>query len=573
MVKFSIQNTRDMRTLEICSATTRPLPMYLNRPLIKILEDLGVPDSAFLDRLEGALSEIKETVDQPYMAAAFLERNGVGVRDVGLPRLIKTLGNLRIDFMEDPFLRQAYELAVVSVVRDIKYRSRIEIPGSYTLMGCMDETAFLDEGQVFIKIDEDGEEWVVTGQVVITRAPAMHPGDVQFVEAVDVPETSPLHHLRNCVVFSQRGARDMPSKLSGGDLDGDLYNIILDPEFTPTRTFAPAIHPRVEALDLGRPVTVSDMVDFFVDFMQSDILGLISTRHQILADLAPEGTWSPECLKLSELAAVAVDFPKTGVRATMADLPRPPKARPDFMSPVPLMKVGTGGPNSTDRVRLEPVRHLRDDNDDDAEDGGAYQYYESKKILGQLFRRVNEEEILVNIQNSKRAPKDDNALLITVFEYARDQWTHHYPDRPAADAVAGFLQEAKELKESYDEAVVELSKQYAFSNTGHLREVEVFTCCIAGNGKANRKQKDASHAMRDQFSLLYRWITDQMRGGRAREGTFERALGCVGVVVVGACEKPHMKSFGWIAADVLLAELSRLERLERHRKMVEKRAS
>ena len=117
-----------MRTLEICSATVRPLPMYLNRPLIKILEDLGVPDTAFINRLDGALSEIRETATLPFMAASFLERNGVGVRDVGLPRLIKMLANIDIDFMEDPFLRQAYELAVVSVLRDIKYRARIEIP-------------------------------------------------------------------------------------------------------------------------------------------------------------------------------------------------------------------------------------------------------------------------------------------------------------------------------------------------------------------------------------------------------------------------------------------------------------
>src|SRR5690606_22425713 len=190
----------------------------------------------------------------------------------------------------------------------------------------------------------------------------------------------------------------------------------------------------------------------------------------------------------------------------------------------------------------------------------VWQYYESNKILGQLFRRVNEEEILINIQNSKRAPKDDYDLLMQVFKYARDQWHRFFPDSSPAEAVAGFLMEAKELKESYDEAVVELAKQFSLSNTHILREVEVFTCIIAGNGKANRRQKDAGHAMREQFSGLYRWITEQMRGGKTREGTFEKALGCVGVVVLMQCGQPEMKSFGWIAADVLLAEIARLER-------------
>ncbi|RPA83493.1 RdRP-domain-containing protein [Ascobolus immersus RN42] len=573
MVKFSIQDRSQMRTLEICSATVRPLPMYLNRPLIKILEDLGVPESTFTGRLSEALSEIRETASQPHMAASFLERNGVGVRDVGLPRLMKTLANIDMDFMDDPFLRQAYELAVVSVLRDIKYRARIEIPGSYTLMGCMDETAFLDEDQVFIRIEENNETKIITGRIVVTRAPAMHPGDVQFAEAVDVPLTSPLHNLRNCIVFSQRGNRDMPSKLSGGDLDGDLYNVILDPAFSPKRIFPPAIHPRVEALDLGRPVTVSDMVNFFVDFMQSDALGMISTRHQIAADLSQDGTFSDECLLLSKMAAVAVDFPKTGVKVDMTKLPRASKARPDFMSPVPLMKVGTAGTSGNDRIRLEPVKHERDFDDEDAEDAGVWKYYESFKILGKLFRSVNEQEILVNIQNTKRAPRDDNHLLMEVFKYARDQWARFFPDTTAADAVAGFLENAKELKEAYDEAVMELAKQFSFSNTHILREVEVFTCIIAGNGKANKRQKDAGHAMREQFSSLYRWITEQMRGGRQREGTYEKALGCVGVVVFMKCGQPEMKSFGWIAADVLLAEIARLERKERHELQLLRRTS
>lgn len=35
--------------LEICGAAFKPLPMKLNRQLIKILEDLGVPAEVFLD--------------------------------------------------------------------------------------------------------------------------------------------------------------------------------------------------------------------------------------------------------------------------------------------------------------------------------------------------------------------------------------------------------------------------------------------------------------------------------------------------------------------------------------------
>lgn len=41
------------------------------------------------------------------------------------------------------------------------------------------------------------------------------------------------------------------------------------------------------------------------------------------ADLSPAGAWDEGCLRLAELAAVAVDFPKTGIPAIM-----PPELKP-----------------------------------------------------------------------------------------------------------------------------------------------------------------------------------------------------------------------------------------------------
>lgn len=84
------------------------------------------------------------------------------------------------------------------------------------------------------------------------------------MNAVDVPENSPLRQLRNVVIFSQKGARDLPSCLSGGDLDGDLYNIIWHSELVPANVHQPAQYPRVVAEPLDREVTRKDMSDFFV---------------------------------------------------------------------------------------------------------------------------------------------------------------------------------------------------------------------------------------------------------------------------------------------------------------------
>jgi len=93
----------------------------------------------------------------------------------------------------------------------------------------MDETGFLQEGEVYVATEgslDGGRDDTPRSNIIVTRSPAMHPGDVQIVNAVAVSDNSPLKRLSNVVVFSQHGARDLPSQLSGGDLDGDLYNVI-----------------------------------------------------------------------------------------------------------------------------------------------------------------------------------------------------------------------------------------------------------------------------------------------------------------------------------------------------------
>jgi hypothetical protein len=310
MVKFEGSLSDD---LEICGAAYKPLPLYLNQQFTKIFEDLGVKDSWFMKLQAKEVSRLRSITANPFNASTFLQRQRVG--DVTfLSTLIDHISYLDLDFRNDVFLRDVLEMSVLMELRTLKHKCRIPVDKGHHLHGIMDETGILKEGQVYCCILEDGIPIVRTGKdVIITRAPALHPGDVQLVEAVDVPRNSPLKSLYNCICFSQKGARDLPSQLSGGDLDGDLYAIIWDPEVKLQKTETPADYPRLPAIDIGRPVEQSDMADFFLTFMKSDQLGMISNRHKVYADQSPEGTLSVECRKLAELASMAVDYSKTGI--------------------------------------------------------------------------------------------------------------------------------------------------------------------------------------------------------------------------------------------------------------------
>lgn len=311
MVKFQ---GSDSHEIEVCGSGINPLPLYLNRQNIKLLEDLGVSPRSFLELQQEEIDRLRHALRSPLHAAEFVAEANIA-KSTKLSWLIGILGRLGLSFSNDDFLRQAIELTVLIKLHELKYRARIPVKDGVTLYGIMDETGFLKEDEIYcpIETEADGRRVLVRNNTVITRSPALHPGDIQLVNAVDVPEDCPLNSLHNCVVFSQKGLRDLPSKLSGGDLDGDLYNIIYDERLKPKRCAIPADYPRVEAAPLPRPVGTRDIIDHFLVFMQQDQLGRIATIHQVLADRKPQGTLDPDCLLLAELHSQAVDFSKTGI--------------------------------------------------------------------------------------------------------------------------------------------------------------------------------------------------------------------------------------------------------------------
>jgi hypothetical protein len=106
-------------------------------------------------------------------------------------------------------------------------RCRILIPKSRLLFGVCDPTAkdgsagLLNEGECFVRITQDGDgraHTIINTEVLVTRNPCLHPGDLQKFKAVDIPAYS---HLVDCIVFTTRGKRPSADLMSGGDLDGD----------------------------------------------------------------------------------------------------------------------------------------------------------------------------------------------------------------------------------------------------------------------------------------------------------------------------------------------------------------
>ncbi|OCL15167.1 RdRP-domain-containing protein [Glonium stellatum] len=552
MLKFPGSPSWD---IEMCAANFKSLPMYLNRPFIKILEDLQVPANAFLRLQRQRVEELRLMVANPPNASKLLELNRVGSAS-NLPSLIRLLDDIGISFQEDDFLSSVVEIAALSQLRELKYRARILLDDGVTLLGIMDETGYLKEGEIYcVTVNrKGGRRVIIRHRVIITRSPALHPGDVQLVKAVDVPPDSPLAMLNNCVVFSQHGSRDLPSQLSGGDLDGDSYNVIWDNQLIIKIVHEPADYPRVSPVDIGREVTIDDMSDFFVTFMETDQLGRISTLHQALADRHQEGTMHTDCIKLAGLASTAVDFSKTGIPIDVKQIPRYDRARPDFMAPGP-------------RVLIEDEAAIfEEEADDDEEDAvGALdpdaekiRYYRSNKVLGQLFRAIDERAFLEGIQGQARDyARFRTDVLKRVFEYVKNeaflvQWEH-------------YRLEAREIRETY-EFNLENSMYSSSPNPSEpVSEVEVFGGSILGKtpGAQSKRIRECTMAMKEEFDRHVAHTVDAITtdSSGSKDDALARSIAClaVGVEEEGKYVQKvgRLKSWKYIAATLCLIELQK----------------
>lgn len=121
-----------------------------------------------------ALQRLQDSSKNALLAANFLRCRGITPPSLKLPWIFESLHNIGMDFRDDPFLVHTVELSLLIDLRDIKYKGRIPVPDGVTLVGVMDETKFLEEGEIYINRDssEDFE-----GRVMITRSPVHHPGD------------------------------------------------------------------------------------------------------------------------------------------------------------------------------------------------------------------------------------------------------------------------------------------------------------------------------------------------------------------------------------------------------------
>lgn len=268
-----------------------------------------------------------------------------------------------INVMEDPIFSSILHTMQLNQFLNIKKKTRILLPESCVLIGVVDPTGTLKHNEIFVQTRRDNFSIhnsfgyqnanranrlehldainqldsiseIIEGDVLVTRNPCVHPGDIRRLTCVDKPE---LRYLYNVVVFSSEGERPQCNMMSGGDLDGDIYFITWDKELLSyvklENIEEPADYSKNEILK-EKPDS-EGIADYICFYLQRDVLGVVSNLWLQLSDYyGQRGPCHDDCKTLAHLCSVAVDFAKHGECVSKENfdyLQKKVEMFPDFM--------------------------------------------------------------------------------------------------------------------------------------------------------------------------------------------------------------------------------------------------
>ncbi|PAA71720.1 hypothetical protein BOX15_Mlig023635g1 [Macrostomum lignano] len=486
--------------------------LCLNREIITLLEALASkcdswnPSQRLRNILDAELRKIAESLATPSAATAAL-REFIDKPSLATASVVEAARHF--NFLTDPHWLGLLRCVFRFRLSDLQKRAALPVGDlGCRVMGAPDPLEVLAEGQVFLRIKRKPSDQAkqIEGPVLIYRNPCLHPGDVRVVQAVAKPQ---LCGWLNLLLLPSRTdcRRSLAADCSGGDLDGDQFGVVWDPELVPPLE---AVHepldyaklasnePQLpEGADVTNPVLLAN---FCAQNFANSFLGRVANLHLAICDQLPGGALNQLAIEVAKAQSVAVDFPKTGI------VPEVPEAAVKFVKE-------KGYPDFMERSDSYP----------------------SDKLLGQLYRRCRSCDL-------------DWDLLDSI-----DQENQQYEYDVTWAGQEKFLKSASRLFELYRSDLRALMSQWGARSD---RELQLGRC-FQWHPLLRTDRGRAHIAMRQGFDALgnkYRRIFDQLAGDDQNKRRAQAAAWfAVAYKSVGTskAKKPRGLSFPWVVTDVL----------------------
>ena len=475
-IKFKPPSSGDLNLRVVSTASDGQSSLFFG-PLVKALEDSGVNTT----KLEAIYNETYDNLTEMCRCGldVLQELCRVSDEDPGTDLHARyILLRLAIRLKQHGIFPEAYEnsflkLYLVKLAERTRAQNLFEIPipGSYQALGLTDDYQVLEEKEVYIR----ARKQTVTGDVLIYRDPIIHIGDIQKATAVTDHEIgerlrnkftdTDKHFLAmtcmdNVIFFSQRDDPPFPNLLSGGDLDGDRFEILTGSENCDSWLHGfEASHPQSYVEDENsvgetqkvqpkvKDFDISELAKFIGQYIQNDCFAELQDIHMCLADEKSEGMKNSDVMDLATWLSQAVDYAKSGVKVDLYE-----------------------NVLNTDKFRVTAkpdfLRGLNRRASYDSKGG----YYQSPKVLGRIYRKISE------LNYDVPGPVDDSTLKAAI---ARDlKLEHSEYERLQAIDNSGTREANAPLQATFEENVKSALgdyRRYLFTqNISQLPEVEIF---------------------------------------------------------------------------------------------------
>ena len=219
MIKFECQNTEDLEVIRFSKYSSG----YLNLQIIILLLLNGIS--------KGKIFNIAKKEVSNYRNYKIVKDN-LPIKNSEFEKVLNNIKkNSKILEKEKSHMSKiARSTYIYNRLSNISKKYRFHMKNCCFLIGVCDFENILKENEIFVQIcNDENKKKIITGDILITKNPCLSVYDLQKVKGVKNDFFSKLFF--NVIVFPSKGKIPLPSKITGSDLDGDIYWVCWEKSF------------------------------------------------------------------------------------------------------------------------------------------------------------------------------------------------------------------------------------------------------------------------------------------------------------------------------------------------------
>ena len=219
MVKYKCLNTEDLEVIRFSKYSCG----YLNLQIIILLLLNGITKNKIFNIAKKEVSNYRNYK---------IVKDNLPIKNSEFDKILNSIKkNNKILEKEKFYMSKiARGTYIYNRLSNISKKYRFHMKNCCFLIGVCDFHNILKENEIFVQIITDNnKKKIITGDILITKNPCLSVYDLQKVKGIKNDFFS--KYFFNVIIFPSKGNIPLPSKITGSDLDGDIYWVCWENSF------------------------------------------------------------------------------------------------------------------------------------------------------------------------------------------------------------------------------------------------------------------------------------------------------------------------------------------------------